>query len=149
MRGVWVAALVLACVVMATEARADTVYLKDGRSFWGTEAYEEGDTVVVVRPGGSLTFPKAQVNRIERLRSTLPPFYSPPSPSTPGQAGTPGIPTPPGPATPLAPPGIPGGSPTPPAPPGGTSVPTLPGPGPTQLPPPPPPPPPGGYPVPR
>ncbi len=149
MRRGWVAALALACVVIATEARADTVYLKDGRSFWGTETYEEGDVVVVVRPGGNLSFPKAQVNRIERLRSTLPPYYSPPSPSAPGQAGTPGVLPPPGPAATPGPPAIPGGSTAPPAPPGGTPVPTSPGPGPTQLPPPPPPPPPGGYPVPR
>lgn len=149
-----VLATALAWVVAATEARGDMVYLKDGQTVWGKDVYEEGDSVVVVRPGGDLRFPKAQVNRIERTRSSLPPFYTPPesapaAPSTPaaGPAGAPGTP-----ATPGAPPAT-GGPSSPPASPGKTSsgsgaessrATTPPATGPTQLPPAPAPPPLGG-----
>lgn len=119
-----VAALVW--LLLAAEARADTVFLKDGRSVWGTEVYEEGDSVIVARPGGEVRFPKAEVTRIERSRSSLPPFYS--TPTTPpagpggppaGTAGAPGAPPSPGaPAAPGSPPtaGTPSGAPTPPGP---------------------------------
>ncbi len=140
MRNVWVAAVALAGILTAGEASADTVYLINGQSFWGNEAYEEGDLVVVVRPGGDLTFPKALVSRIERLRSTLPPFYIPPAAPSPeasvSAAGPPGAPA--GAGGPSAPPTPPGGE-SPPGLTGGAPPPTATGP--TQLPPPPPPPP--------
>lgn len=155
MRRIWVAAAALTVVLAAADARGDTLYLKDGQSVWGKDIYEEGDSVVVVRPGGDLRFPKSQVDRIERTRTTLPPFYSPPTtaPAAPpapggGPAGAPGGPPAPGapPATggPSAPPAAPGGT-SPPAP-AGESSPATPPPatGPTQLPPPPAPPPLGG-----
>ena len=143
MRNVWVAAVALAGILMAREGSADTVYLINGQSFWGNEAYEEGDLVVVVRPGGDLTFPKAEVSRIERLRSTLPPFYIPPAAPSPEASAPPaGLPGPPaGTVGPAAPPASPGEA-SPPGPTGG--APPAPPPmttGPTQLPPPPPPPP--------
>jgi hypothetical protein len=136
MRRIWIVVVALTGVVLATDARADTVYLTDGQSIWGREAYEEGGSVVIVRPGGDLRIPKSQVDRIERTQSTLPPFYSSPQSApageppvrgvgpagAPGQAGVP------------APPAGQGGGASPPPPPGGT---------PTQLPPPPPPPSPG------
>ena len=136
MRRIWMVVVALAGVVLVTDARADTVYLTDGQSIWGREAYEEGDSVVIVRPGGDLRIPKSQVNRIERTQSTLPPFYSSPQTApageppargvgpagAPGQAGVP------------APPAGQGGEASPPPPPGGAT---------TQLPPPPPPPSPG------
>ena len=138
MRRIWVVVVALAWVVLATDARADTVYLTNGQSLWGREAYEEGDVVVIVRPGGDLRIPKSQVRRIEPVQSTLPPFYEPPeaapaggpsarptgsaaAPGAPGAAGAPaqvGVP---------APPGSPGGEAAPPPRPGGAT---------TQLPPP-------------
>ena len=136
MRRMWVVVAALAWVVLATDARADTVYLRDGQSIWGREAYEEGDVVVIVRPGGDLRVPKSQVDRIERSQSSLPPFYSPsetapatgqsPRATGPGTPGTPGAPAQPG--VPGSP-GPPGEGRVPPQPPGGT---------PTQLLPPPP-----------
>lgn len=164
MRRILVLAAALAWIVVATEARGDMVYLKDGQSIWGKDAYEEGDSVVVVRPGGDLRFPKAQVSRIERTRSSLPPFYTPPESVPPapaagpaGAAGTPGTPGTPGAPAPAGSPGAPpatGGPSAPPAAPEGTSgsgsaggssrATTPPATGPTALPPAPPPPPLGG-----
>ena len=143
---VWGLAVVLVGLAFAASAHADTVYLNDGQSYWGTDIYEEGNAVIVIRPGGDLKFPRANVRRIERLRSTLPPFYSAPElPPAPGQAGVPG-------AAPGAAPGAsaggqegppaPGGTPPPP-PAGPVPPPPPPGSGPIQLPPPPPPPVPG------
>jgi len=129
MRRIWVAAVVaLAWVVMAAHARADTVYLKDGKSIWGTDTYEEGDSVIVVRPGGEVKIPKAEVSRIERSRSSLAPHYLPPG-TAPGPAsGGSGDATPPPAGSPARSPGgpapSPGGptalppAPTPPPPPG-------------------------------
>jgi len=113
----------LAWIVLATDVCADTVYLKNGQSLWGREAYEEGDVVVIVRPGGEVRIPKSQVNRIERLQSTLPPFFTPPEDKSstqepsqrtlqPGPAGgrpttAPGTPAP-------GSPGAPGGELSPP-----------------------------------
>ena len=131
MRRIWVAAVVaLAWVVLAAGARADTVFLKDGKSIWGTDTYEEGDSVIVVRPGGEVKIPKAEVSRIERSRSSLAPHYV-----SPGTA--------PGPAS--------GGSGDTTAPPTGSPAPSPGGPapspgGPTALPPAPTPPPPPGAP---
>ncbi len=172
MRSLWLAVAALGSIVMVADVRADTVYLKDGRSFWGKDVAEEDDTVILVRPDGNLTFPKEHVDRIERLRSTLPPFYSPPTsavpqpPATgvapggpPGAPGTTGTPVPTGPAGPPAPSG---GPPAPPPPPGGVSPPEATGgappappaaqttqTAPTELPPAPPPPPLGGQAYPR
>lgn len=156
MRRIWVVLVALAWVVLATDARADTVYLTNGQSIWGREAYEEGDVVVIVRPGGDLRIPKSQVNRIERTQSTLPPFYTPPAATEPagepspraiapgGAPGGPGIPGTPALTGVPAPPGAPGGVPSPPPAPGGSPPATPPsGGGTTQLPPPPPPPAPG------
>jgi hypothetical protein len=138
MRRIWVAAVVaLAWVVMAADARADTVYLKDGRSLWGTETYEDGESVVIVRPGGEVKIPKAEVNRIERTRSSLIPYYvvpgTAPSPSGEGEGGesrAPGGAAPPPAVSPTTPPRGPAPSPG----------------GPTALPPAPSPPPPPGTP---
>ena len=135
MRRIWVLAAALAWVVVATEARGDMVYLKDGQSIWGKDVYEEGDSVVVVRPGGELRFPKAQVSRIERTRSSLPPFYTPPE-GAPGAPGTPGQPG--------APPASPGARSPSESGAGSSRAPTPPATGPTALPPAPAPPPPGG-----
>jgi hypothetical protein len=138
MRRLWLAVAVLGSIILVADARADTVYLTNGQSFWGTQVYEEGDYVIVERPGGELKFPKAQVSKIEHLRSTLPPFYVPPGEPSPEQpeaaAGPAGASAP---AAPGASAGV-----TAPGPPGG-AVPVSPptGRGPTQLPPPPPPPP--------
>ena len=158
MRMLWVAAGVLMACLTATPARADTVFLRDGQSVWGSEVYEEGDSVVVVRPGGELRFPKGEVTGIEGVRTSLPPFYSPPGSSSAPAAGAgtpeaPGLPAAPGPVgSPVPPPptGGPSGSASPP--PGAPAAspspapplsPPYPGAGPTQLPPPPAPPMPG------
>ena len=78
MRMVWTVA-VAALLFLAVEAHADTVYLKDGQTVWGTEILEEGGTVFVVRPGEKLRFPKGDVTRIERSRVSIPRYYEPPT----------------------------------------------------------------------
>jgi hypothetical protein len=108
MRRIWMVVVALTGGVLVTDARADTVYLTNGQSIWGREAYEEGDSVVIERPGGDLRIPKSQVDRIERTQSTLPPFYS--SPQT-APAGAPSPPPPPGGGTTQLPPPAPPPSP--------------------------------------
>ncbi len=89
MRILWAAAFVV-WVFLASEAHADTVYLKDGQSIWGSEVIEEGDAVVVVRPGGTLRFPTSDVSKIERARISIPRFYTAPpgAEATPSAGGT-------------------------------------------------------------
>jgi hypothetical protein len=77
MRIFWTAVALMALLI-AGEARADTVYLKDGDTFWGTEVLEVGDVVTVVRPGGNRDIPKQDVVKIERSQVSIPRFYSPP-----------------------------------------------------------------------
>lgn len=131
MKGIWLTVVALAGIALAAQARADMVYLTDGQSLWGREAYEEGDAVVIVRPDGELRVPKSRVSRIERTRSSLPPFYSPPTeapaegpapPPGPGKAPAPGQAAPPGEGKTEQPPPPPSGGattqlPPPPAPP--------------------------------
>jgi len=141
MRTVWAFA-VAALLVLVVEAYADTVYLKDGQTVWGKDVVEEGDTVIVVRPGETLRFPKRDVERIERWRLSVPKYYEPPagaegpaadrlaSPQRPAPAAAP-------PAQSPAPPQAPSTA-APPA--GGTPATAAPvQPAPTLLPPPPPP----------
>lgn len=138
MRWVWGCGI-LVSAVLVSGASADTVYLKDGGAVWGTEALEEGDEIVLIRPTGPVRFPKAAVERVEPARISLPRFYSPPA-DTPGPAARmPAAPGAPGPAPAPAPaaPGAP-----PPPPPAGSETTAPPGPPPAELPPPPPPPPP-------
>ncbi len=78
MKTVWAVA-VAALLVLAAEAHADTLYLKDGQTVWGSEITEEGDRVIVQRSGETLRFPKGDVIRIERSRSSIPRYYEPPS----------------------------------------------------------------------
>jgi hypothetical protein len=125
---------VLALLALAAEAHADTVYLKDGQTVWGQEVTEDGDTVIVTRPGGTLRFPKREVTRIERWRLSVPRYYEPPTGAAaaegppPTQPPTPGAPT-----TPQAPRTVTPPAQNPPA----VAAPG--GPSPTVLPPPPPP----------
>jgi len=84
MRILWTVIIVV-WLFLAVEAHADTVYLKDGQSFWGSEIAEEGDTVIVKRPGGALQFPKSDVLRIERAQISIPRFYAPPGGGESGQ----------------------------------------------------------------
>lgn len=154
MRTVWVIAGVLAAVLVATAANADTVYLKNGEDIWGRDVYEEGDSVIILRPGRDIRVPKGEVSRIERARTSLPPFYEPPAPASApatGPAGAPpapGLPAAPGSVGSPAPPAAAEGPGTPPPPPSGAIAPAVPSPraGPTELPPPPPPPMPGSLP---
>ncbi|MBI4536951.1 MAG: hypothetical protein HY712_03215 [candidate division NC10 bacterium] len=133
----WVRGLgVLLGAILVSVAHADTVYLKDGQAIWGTEAFVEGNEVVLLRPSGTVRFPKAQVERVEPSRISLPRFYSPPeeapAATTTGRPLTPGAPgaaPAPGPGAATAP-----GTPRPP------SEGAAPSPAPTALPPPPPPP---------
>jgi hypothetical protein len=122
-------------LAMQPTAYADTAHLRDGQTIWGREILEEGDELVIVRPGGNVRVPKAQVIRVDRLRTTLPPHYSPPAAAG---AAPPGVSAAP-PASAAAPPPAPAPSsaPTP-----GAAVPAAsPTPAqPTALPPPPPPP---------
>ena len=86
MRILWTA-IIAGWLFLAAEAHADTIYLKDGQSYWGSEVTEQDDTVIVVRPGGALRFPKSDVIRIDRAQISIPRFYSPPG------AGDSGVPT--------------------------------------------------------
>jgi hypothetical protein len=78
MKALW-AFSTAALLVLAVEAHADTVFLKDGQTVWGREVTEEGDTVIVVRPGETLRFPKRDIDRIERWRLSVPKYYEPPT----------------------------------------------------------------------
>ena len=84
MRILWAAAIV-GWLLLAAEAHADTVYLKDGQTFWGSEITEQGDTVIVSRPAGPLRIPRSDVTRIERTQLSIPQFYSLPA----GESGPP------------------------------------------------------------
>ena len=98
-------------IALAATAGADTVYLRNGETVWGSSIYEEGNEVVVERPSGKVRIPKADVMRVDGLKSSLPPFYSPPSaggtsggPESPGPLGAPLAPGTPGaPAAPASP----------------------------------------------
>jgi hypothetical protein len=76
MRILWAAAIV-GWLLLAAEAHADTVYLKDGQTVWGSEITEQGDTVIVSQPTGPLRIPRSDVTRIERTQLSIPQFYSP------------------------------------------------------------------------
>ena len=99
MRILWAAAIV-GWLLLAVEAHADTLYLKDGQTVWGTEITEQGDTVIVSRPAGPLRIPRSDVTRIERTQLSIPQFYSPSAGESgppaaaadrmPSSAGTPG-----------------------------------------------------------
>ena len=78
MKLVWAVAAT-ALLLLAAETRADTLYLRDGRTVWGSEITEEGDRVIVQRSGETLRFPKGDVVRIERSRVSIPRYYEPPS----------------------------------------------------------------------
>jgi len=96
MRTVWAIAIT-AMVVVAAEAHADTVYLKDGQSIWGTEIVEEGDALVIVRPGETLRIPKGDADRVERTRVSIPRYYE--APTAPVSVPSGGSPSPTQPAT--------------------------------------------------
>jgi len=102
MRTVWTAAVVL-WLLFAVEARADTLYLRNGESIWGTDVVEQGDSVILIRPGETLRFSRQEVSRIERARISIPRFYEPPSSQAPSatRAGSP-----PGATLPPASPGV-------------------------------------------
>ncbi len=111
----------LVCLIFAATARADTVYLKNGDTVWGSEVTEVEELVLVFRAGEKVELRKADVERIERTRLSIPRYYAPdggggstasgPPPGTPagqmmgpppgmppGQLpGPPGMPMPPGP----------------------------------------------------
>lgn len=137
---------VVALCALAAEAYADTVYLTNGESVWGREVMEDGETVIVVRPSGTLRVPKRDVKRIERERMSLPKHYQPPPAQGDARdegrtvdraARPPAAPTPSGAAV-SAPPQTPATTPQPAAaPPAGEGPSRL---APTVLPPPPPPP---------
>jgi len=99
MKTVW-AFSVAALLVLAVEAHADTVFLKDGQTVWGREVTEEGDTVIVVRPGETLRFPKRDVDRIDRWRLSVPKYYDPPAAGPGASDEKPASTQPAGPATP-------------------------------------------------
>ena len=84
MRILWAAAIV-GWLFLAAEAHADTLYLKDGQTVWGSEITEQGGTVIVSRPTGPLRIPRSDVIRIERTQLSIPQFYSPSA----GESGPP------------------------------------------------------------
>ncbi len=146
MRWSWIVGGIASTFLLVGQAGADTVYLKDGRSLWCQEAYEENDLVIVVRPEGTLRLPKSDVSRIEPAKTTLPRFYSPPPGAPPGAPGAPQRPTGPAaqgaPSEEAPPAGPPPASSTAPSPPG--VAPPAGSPGAPAVPYPPPPPPPPG-----
>jgi hypothetical protein len=107
MRVVGIAAVLFWCL-MAGQAFADTVYLKDGQALWAREVIEDGDSVVLVRGGERMVVPRGQVDRIERTRMSIPRYYNPPvqdPPKTPGpQAGDAPAAAPAAPPSPPSPP---------------------------------------------
>jgi hypothetical protein len=126
----------LMCLLLVTGAHADTVYLKNGDTVWGSEVTESGQAIVVFRAGEKLEFPRADVLRIERARLSIPRYYSAPDgggfttisapPGIPGMAGPGPMPGAPGmPPAPSMPPGM--GAPQPGAavPPGTSSGPAV------------------------
>ncbi|MHC4916155.1 MAG: hypothetical protein ACYTGB_11765 [Planctomycetota bacterium] len=62
--------LVFCGLLAAAAARADVVYLKNGKSIEG-KVTVEGDRVVVEIPHGTISFPRAKVLRIERRESRI------------------------------------------------------------------------------
>jgi hypothetical protein len=86
----WIA-VVLTGLSLVPEASADTVYLMDGQTVWGSEVVEQGGAVIVERAEGELRIPKTDVARIERAQMSIPPFYAapgteyPPSPMATAQ----------------------------------------------------------------
>jgi hypothetical protein len=74
MRILWIVAI-LGWLTLATRTYADTVYLTDGRTVWGTEVRVQGDAVIVERADGALRIPKSEVTRLERAQMSIPPFY--------------------------------------------------------------------------
>jgi hypothetical protein len=62
--------LTSAALLFALAARADVVYLKNGKSIEG-KVTVKGDKVVVEIPHGSVSFPKSKVLRIERKVSAV------------------------------------------------------------------------------
>jgi hypothetical protein len=141
MKVLWIVTVAALCA-LTVEAYADTVYLKNGETVWGREVTEKDDTVIVVRPSGTLRFPKQDVSKIERERMSLPRYYEPPT--TGGDAREEGQ-TPARAAAPPAAPSTPAAGAPAPAP-ATTTAPTMPPPvaapvqaAPTLLPPPPPP----------
>lgn len=74
MRIVWIVAI-LGWLALATIAHADTVYLADGRTVWGSEVRVQGDTVIVERADGTLRIPMNEVTRLERAQMSIPQFY--------------------------------------------------------------------------
>jgi hypothetical protein len=99
----------LVCLIFAATARADTVYLKNGDTVWGSEVTEVNELVLVFRAGEKVELRNADVERIERARLSIPRYYAPdggggftasgpPPGMPPGQPpGPPGMPMAPGP----------------------------------------------------
>jgi hypothetical protein len=73
----WITAI-LTVLSLAPEASADTVYLKDGQTVWGSEVVEQAGAVIIERADGEIRIPKNNVARIERARMSIPPFYAQP-----------------------------------------------------------------------
>ena len=74
MRSLWIVAI-FGWLALATIAYADTVYLADGRTVWGSEVRVQDDTVIVERADGTLRIPKSEVTRLERAQMSIPAFY--------------------------------------------------------------------------
>ncbi len=113
----------LVCLCFVPIAKADTVYLKNGDTVWGSEVTETDAIVLVYRAGEKLELRKVDVDRIERARLSIPRYYAAPegggfTASAPamGAPGGPGVSGPPG-----MPPGMPGPPGMPPMP-GGPGV---------------------------
>lgn len=78
--------MVTAVLIASGPACADTVYLRNGQSIWGSEVLEDGADVVIVRPSGTTRVPKVQVDRVQRVKSSLPPHYLVPAEPAPSPA---------------------------------------------------------------
>ena len=65
-RTVLVAALVLATTALASFARADSIYLKNGRVIHSSDVRVEGDRVLFLQYGSMQTIPLALVDRVEK-----------------------------------------------------------------------------------
>lgn len=119
MRCIW-CVTILGPLLFASAAAADTVYLRDGRTVWGSSVEEKNGIVIIERPGDPLRIPKGEVLRIESRKVSVPLFYGAPDPpaqppeKTPAPAVEASVPARPEPEreTPPVPPPAPSSPPT-------------------------------------
>ena len=82
--------LLVAFAFSSTGARADSVYLKNGRVIHNVQTRIEGERLVIIKDGAELAFPLSWVDRVEKAEVTA----SAPRPATEERANEPESPAP-------------------------------------------------------